>query len=635
MAATLDDVVDVLKEQNKTLDELYDNSKKNTLQDLERQREASRSSRIAQVVRGTGQAAGGIGSGIKSVGEGAGGLLGGLSKIIGAAALPALGGLLALNFLDTDKIKKNAETLLSIGDRYEQDGLRRFAADGAVIVGLGFLGKALVAFGVGGAVNAGVEYFAGKGGVKDWAQTVKQNVELLLSIGDGMTISSFMQDAGSVAILGGLGAALVAFGAGSGINAAVDLFAKPDWADKVKKSVETLLSIEVGLGGMVKGLIELPVTMAGIAGGLAVFSVGKFADGVASFVAKDGFAKQIKDDIETLLSILDLKNATFTGTVGITSTLAAIGAGLAIFGAGKGIAGVSDGVGEGIAAFTAKGDGFAQKIKDDIKTLLSVLDIPSIGKNTNELVLTLSKIGAGLAIFGGGRAIAGIGEGIAEGISAFTSKDGFAQKIYDDIKKIISITELASVQKSEELKTSLSNIGTALSKFGTGELSGAFKGALASMFGRDGVIDGLSALAEQADGLDRVANAVERLVPALNRLNAIRISSSVDDSMESFEKLVDQISRLNEAGEVEMIKRLMPMSGEVLGGNQHSQMMNQTLGELRQELTIMREARNAGNVSTSVGNSIGNTTVTNNVLSGGRGGQPSATNQGVGHLPAY
>jgi 50S ribosomal subunit-associated GTPase HflX len=45
----------------------------------------------------------------------------------------------------------------------------------------------------------------------------------------------------------------------------------------------------------------------------------------------------------------------------------------------------------------------------------------------------------------------------------------------------------------------------------------------------------------------------------------------------------------------------------------------------------------AGHSTIAVGGDTnsGNTNITNNVLGGGKGGQPSATNHGVGHLPAY
>jgi len=57
--ATLNDVVDILKEQNSALNELRDQGKKNTLQDLENRREKARGSKskgsdktVATIVKG-------------------------------------------------------------------------------------------------------------------------------------------------------------------------------------------------------------------------------------------------------------------------------------------------------------------------------------------------------------------------------------------------------------------------------------------------------------------------------------------------------------------------------------------------------------------------------------------------------
>ena len=115
----------------------------------------------------------GFGSAFKGMG------LGGLAKAGGLAALAGIAALAVGGALNGEAIKTNVEAILSIGDRYKEDTLKTMFADGAVVVAIGSLGSALIPFAAGGALNAGVTYFA-----EDWASDVKDNVETLLSIGD-------------------------------------------------------------------------------------------------------------------------------------------------------------------------------------------------------------------------------------------------------------------------------------------------------------------------------------------------------------------------------------------------------------------------------------------------------------------
>ena len=184
-----------LQELNGLFSDFIKKSSMTASDDLESKREKkndrSAFSKIKEmggsVISGGKSALGGIGGMLAGIT----GALGGLVKLVGGSALVGLIGLTALNLIDADKIKENVTTLLSIGERYNENTLKTLLSDGAVIVALKTLGTALVFFAAGSAVaagvNAGIEYF----GQGNWAEAVKTNVTTLLSIGERIWMVMF------------------------------------------------------------------------------------------------------------------------------------------------------------------------------------------------------------------------------------------------------------------------------------------------------------------------------------------------------------------------------------------------------------------------------------------------------------
>lgn len=327
----------------------------------------------------------------------AGALLAGVG--IGAAGLTYAMG--KIEELDTDKIKENVDDLLSMA---ESDRMT-VANVAGVAATMTALGVGLAAFSVGAGASAAIAKFT-EG--TDWPQEIKDNVTTLLSIGD---IPGMGGDAAAVsATLTGLGIGLAAFGIGKaadGVGSAISSFSEGNFADNIKKEVETLLSIETSSAKDTAGLVA---TLGGLGLGLAAFAVGKagsgVADGVTQFAQGDNFAADIKKEVETLLSIDTGAKGDVSGFVG---TMTALSAGLVAFAIGKGSAGAAD----ALTKFTS-GDNFAEDIKKEVDTLLTIGDGADLDR-TLAATGSLTALGAGLTAFGAGKgvnALADIGSSI-------------------------------------------------------------------------------------------------------------------------------------------------------------------------------------------------------------------------------
>ena len=285
------------------------------------------------------------------------GMMGKLGGMMGGAAMAA-GALLAgvgigaagltyamgkMEELDTKKIKENVDDLLSMAES-DRMTVGNVAGVSATMLALGI---GLAAFTIGeGASKAVAKFSEGS----DWPQDIKDNVETLLSIGD---IPGMGGDAAAVSLtLTGLGIGLAAFGIGKaadGVGTAIQSFSEGNFADSIKKEVETLLSIDTGAKGDVSGFVG---TMTALSAGLVAFAIGKgsagAADALTKFTAGDNFAEDIKREVDTLLTIGD--SADIERTLAATGSLAALGAGLTAFGAGKGVNALAD-LGSSIIGF--------------------------------------------------------------------------------------------------------------------------------------------------------------------------------------------------------------------------------------------------------------------------------------------
>ena len=223
----------------------------------------------------------------------------------------------AVNYFTKDSdfastIKQNVVELLSIPDAV--GGNLNFLAEGgtfgAAMTGLGI---GLAAFGVGSGIT-GLSDALTDFTNPDWASSIKQNVLTLLSISDaaGGAGNALMKGGAFPLMMAGLATGLAFFGVGSsiaGIGGAVADFTDPAWAQGIKNSVLTLLSIEDSLGGKLSAFGEsgtFALIMGGIATGLSVFAVGQAASAIASTISSNDWTQKIKDNVASLLSITNM-----------------------------------------------------------------------------------------------------------------------------------------------------------------------------------------------------------------------------------------------------------------------------------------------------------------------------------------
>ena len=358
------------------------------------------------------------------------GMMGKLGGMMGGAAMAA-GALLAgvgigaagltyamgkMEELDTKKIKENVDDLLSMAES-DRMTVGNVAAVSATMLALGV---GLAAFTIGeGASKAVAKFSEGN----DWPQDIKDNVETLLSIGD---IPGMGGNAAAVSLtLTGLGIGLAAFGIGKaadGVGTAISSFSEGNFADNIKKEVETLLSIDTGKDGQVGDFVG---TMSGLGLGLAAFGIGKavggMGDAITKFSSGDNFAQGIKDEVETLLSI---NTTSGIDVETFKKTLGGLGVGLAAF---------------GIGSFFASGDGVADGVKKEVETLLSIGDSANMDR-TLAATGALTALGVGLTAFGAGKgvnALADLGSSI---IGFFTGSKSPVEQAIEVGEKADTIT---------------------------------------------------------------------------------------------------------------------------------------------------------------------------------------------------
>lgn len=607
------------------------------------------------------KAARGFGSAFKGMG------LGGLAKAGGLTALAGIAALAVGGALNGEAIKTNVEAILSIGERYKEDTLKTMFADGAVVVAIGSLGKALIPFAAGGALNAGVTYFA-----EDWASHVKDNVETLLSIGDEYSgddaLKNIATDGAVIVGLGVLGKALILFGVGAAINAGAGFFAKgtkwsedvatnvgnilgvaddytlaglgilfdgvgvsaalgglgiglssfaggagfsqfadngTQWSTDVAANVKTLLSISDGpmenIGNLVESALFVPA-MTGLMAGLVAFSIGQLAASataaITQFSTTGSWAKDIKDNVKTLLSISDdldqnslqmLGNSLLfapamaglalgigafsagtiagTGAKGFTrftntstwaqdikdnvitllsikdelggsaafigqsaiflGAMAGLGLGMAALGAGAVVSGGADMLADW---FTDSGD-WSQTVVDNVKTLLSITQLPGIGADTVGFIGVMAGIAGGLLAFATAGTATSVMDALSDWMSPGEGRQNWTEEVKNNVQNILSIVENPNaVEKSNNFVTAMGKISGGLLAFaGTefvGTLTAAGQGILSFFTGAESPFSQIMKVADEAENLEKGANAVDSLTGSIEKLGMLNFDGS-------------------------------------------------------------------------------------------------------------
>jgi len=502
---------------------------------------------LGKIGKGITGAIGGLFSGL---GVGGGALLAGAGILAGGAGYL----LTALSDFDADKVKQSVMTLLSIKDEFGSAG-EFFKESGTFFLAMAGIGLGLAAFALGqglsglaGGMTETLDYFTGG----NWAESIKQNVLTLLSIGDaaGGNLSFLTDAAFFAAAMAGLGLGLFFFAIGEGASAVgggmsetLDYFTGGNWAESIKQNVLTLLSIGDAAGGNLSFLTDaafFAAAMAGLGLGLFFFAIGEGASAVGGGMgeALDTFsggnwAETIKQNVLTLLSIKDEAGGNlsmFIDSAVFAAAMAGIGLGLVAFAVG-GVAGAAAaGAGEAVDKFT--GGNWAEQIKQNVITLLSIKD--SLGGNWEMLksggafFLTMSGIGAGLAAFAFGSGAAGV----AEAVNKFASEEDMADRIVRQVKTLLTLTEEGAVaeEKANIFSRVMGTISSGLMKFAGGKfvagLADAGTAFLNFLSGSESPIQEMLNIADRADDIFAGANAIDKVGEALNKIAGLKFDGA-------------------------------------------------------------------------------------------------------------
>ena len=268
--------------------------------------------------------------------------------------------------------------------------------------------------------------------------------------------------------------------------------------------------------------------------------------GVTDPVTTDQFDDLIKIQAKALIALTDIRNelvksASAMAEMKLEALAAAGGAGAgaaegaAKGGAGKGMLSKLGGLMKGAgAAGLAGGLGIAAVLAGagiaagGVSLLLNTLAEPGLGKNIKEnvdqllainsgnakalqsldLLAVFTALGAGLAVFGGGAAIAGLSVAITD----YFGVNNWAETIHDNVIELLSIAEDAGgsldlLVKGGSVALALGGLGVGLAWFGGGALIAGLSTALNDYFGvsdwatkvKDNVLTLLS-IAEEAGG---------------------------------------------------------------------------------------------------------------------------------------
>ena len=358
-------------------------------------------SRAGSAVSGVGAAAAGA----------AGGLMGGLSGLlkgggIGGGALLAGAGILAggggfflkqLNEMDADAIKKNVNTLLSIQDDFEGGAGEFFKDAGVFVLAMTGIGIGLAVFGAGQAVAGLSDSLNNYIGDNTWAESIKENVKVLLSISDDLGgAGAFLGDSAIFLLaMTGVAAGLAVFGAGAaiaGMSDALGNFTNPNFASSIKANVIELLSISDSLGGNISMLEDggtFFLAMTGIGAGLAAFGIGS----ILNLFTGDDFGKKIKGNVTDLLSIADEvegKKNLLDRATDFSTAMGNISAGLVKFSGGTLITSLADAASGILNFFSGEESAMGQ--------ILSIADrkgeIEEGAKAVDSLTESITKLGA-------------------------------------------------------------------------------------------------------------------------------------------------------------------------------------------------------------------------------------------------
>lgn len=375
--------------------------------------------------------------------------------------------------------------------------------------------------------------------------------KIVQNVDDLLGISRLDADEGAAAevfgTLAAIGAGLLVFSAGSSAAAlsqgVIDKFEGSGWPDKIKENVATLISIADLEGMSVGNVAGVSATMAALGLGLLAFSAGSATgaavtgvdEAVKKFSDNDGFAKSIKDNVETLLSI----DTSGGSSLKIAGTMAALSAGLIAFSIGSTTATAVEGASQAIEKFSGGGN-WAENIVSNITTLLSIADLSfgDVAKTTG----ALGTLGTGLAAFGVGSFFAGVGDAVSS-----------ADSIVSEVDKLLTIGENADRERTLAATGALTSLGVGLTAFATGKGVNALSDLGASIVGfftgTKSPIEQAIEVGEKADTIQAGADAFSSFADVFERMSTMgAISIEMGDAITDLDDNVRLLETILQGG---------------------------------------------------------------------------------------
>ncbi len=402
----------------------------------------------------------------------------------------------------------------------------------------GILGKLLgggAALAIGGALGAAAAAIVAILNID--TKKVKSSVKDLLSISDelGGVTKAFVDGGTFLAVMSGIGLGLAVFGVGSAIagmsNELLNNFASPTWAQDIIDNVLIFMSLNEHLGGgMLENLGKAGVflgVMTGLGMGLAIFGIGSAVAGMSNklldkFSGK-GWAQSIIDNVVVFMSLNERLGPSMLENLGkagvFLGVMTGVGLGLAVFAAGTAVAG---------ALTFFQDPNFSQSIVDSVVTLLSISEkMGGLGNTLTEggtFFVVMTAIGAGLAVFGAGSAIAGVAQ-------KFSNSD-FAQKTVDSVATLLTIPDKMGkdpVAQSAIFTQAMAGIGAGLAAFAGGQMIGSLANAgeaLLGFFGVKSPFEKIMDIVDQRDQLVEGADAMDRLSKSITKMGYLEFDGS-------------------------------------------------------------------------------------------------------------
>ena len=375
--------------------------------------------------------------------------------------------------------------------------------------------------------------------------------KIVQNVDDLLGISRLDADEGAAAevfgTLAAIGAGLLVFSAGSSAAAlsqgVIDKFEGGGWPDKIKENVAKLLSIADLEGMSVGNVAGVATTMAALGLGLLAFSAGAATgaavtgvdEAVKHFSGNDGFAKSIKDNVETLLSI----DTSGGSSLEIAGIMAALSAGLIAFSIGSTTATAAEGASQAIEKFSGGGN-WAENIVSNITTLLSIADLSfgDVAKTTG----ALGTLGTGLAAFGVGQFFAGVGDAVSS-----------ADSIVSEVDKLLTIGENADKERTLAATGALKSLGLGLTAFAAGKGVNALSDLGASIVGfftgTKSPIEQAIEVGEKADTIQAGADAFSSFADVFERMSTMgAISIEMGDAITDLDDNVRLLETILQGG---------------------------------------------------------------------------------------